>query len=227
MIGSMPRLAAVVFDFDGVVLDSETPEYESHRRIYEQSGATLTVDEWCDAVGVWTDAHEDRRFATLCERSARAPSRAVYYAERHRIFESLVPAEPMHGIRDLLHALERADVRRAIASTAPADWVLPAADRIDVRSLFEVVVTGDVVARRKPAPDVYLEAARRLGVAPIDAVAIEDSAPGVTAARAAGMAVVAIPHWLTKRHDLSAADLIVADAGELTVERLQRLIAEC
>ena len=86
-------------------------------------------------------------------------------------------------------------------------------------------MTGDEVAQRKPAPDVYLEAARRLGVDPARSVAIEDSAPGIAAARAAGMKVIAIPHWLTERHDLSAADLTVAHAGEVTIERLTSLYA--
>ena len=81
------------------------------------------------------------------------------------------------------------------------------------------------MARRKPAPDVYLEAARRLGIDPVRAIAIEDSAPGIAAGRAAGMKTVAIPHWLTERHDLSAADLTVAHAGELTLDRLAGLVS--
>jgi len=71
---------------------------------------------------------------------------------------------------------------------------------------------------------VYLEAARRLGVDPTRSIAVEDSGPGITAARAAGMKTVAIPHWLTERHDLSAADLRVAHAGELTPARLATLL---
>jgi HAD superfamily hydrolase (TIGR01509 family) len=217
-------LAAVIFDFDGIILDSETPEYESHRRIYERCGAALTVDEWCDAIGIWTEGHGERRFATLCERSPNAPSRDEYHAERKRIFEALVPREPMRGIRDLLLALADAGIPAAIASTAPASWVMPSAERIGIRPLFRTVVTSDDVPRRKPAPDVYLEAARRLGADPARAVAIEDSGPGVTSARAAGMKTVAIPHWLTEGHDLSGADLRVEHAGELTVERLARLL---
>jgi len=221
----MPLLRAVVFDFDGIVLDSETPEYESHRRIYERCGASLTVEEWCDAVGVWNEHHPELRFAALRERSPRAPDRDAYHAERHRIFDELIPAAPMRGIHDLLVALDAEGIPAAIASTSPAGWVRPSVERIGLGAMFRVIVTGDEVARRKPAPDVYVEAARRLGVEPADAAAIEDSSPGVAAARAAGMRVVAIPHGLTRRHDLSAADLSVAHAGELTVERLRALMA--
>jgi len=217
-------IEAVIFDFDGVILDSETPEYESHRRIYERCGAALTVGEWCDAIGIWTEGHDDRRFATLCERSSSAPSRDAYHAERRRIFDALVPREPMRGIRDLLLALADAGIPAAIASTAPARWVVPAAERIGIGRFFRTVVTSDDVPRRKPAPDVYLEAARRLGAEPARVVAIEDSGPGVTSARAAGMKTVAIPHWLTEGHDLSGADLRVGHAGELTLERLAGLL---
>ena len=215
--------AAVVFDFDGVVLDSETPEFESHRRIYERCGVTLTVDEWCGVIGTWSEGHDEQWFRRLCAQSSGAPGREAYFAERRQIFEAIVPAAPMRGVRELLVQLRDAGVAAAIASSAPARWVVGAVDRLGIRPLFDAVVTGDEVARRKPAPDVYLEAARRLGVDPARSVAIEDSEPGITAACAAGMKVIAIPHWLTERHDLSAAHLTVAHAGELTVERLTSL----
>jgi beta-phosphoglucomutase-like phosphatase (HAD superfamily) len=84
-------------------------------------------------------------------------------------------------------------------------------------------VTGDE-AIRKPAPDVYLEALRRLGADASRSVAIEDSGPGIAAARAAGMRAIAIPHWLTERHDLDAADVRVTHAGDLSVDRLVKLV---
>jgi putative hydrolase of the HAD superfamily len=216
--------AAVIFDFDGIVLDSETPEYESHRRIYERCGATLTIDEWCGVIGTWSEGHDERWIMQLAARSASAPSREAYHAERRLTFEEIVPREPMRGIRDLLGRLADARIPVAIASSAPARWVGPAVESIGLTQAFRAIVTGDTVTNRKPAPDVYLEAARRLGADPEKSIAIEDSEPGIAAARAAGMAVIAIPHWLTAAHDLSGADLTVAHAGELTVERLEALL---
>jgi len=218
-------LAAVIFDFDGVILDSETPEFESHRRIYERCGAALTVEEWCDQVGIYTEGEEKRWFLRLCERVNQAPAtHEEYDAERRRNFLELVPSEPRRGIRELLEALREAGVPTAIASSGPARWVVPAAERIGMTPLFRTIVSGDDVARGKPAPDVYLEAARRLGADPAKSVAIEDSGPGLASARAAGLKTVAIPHWLTERHELSGADLRVAHAGELTVARLATLV---
>ena len=215
--------AAVIFDFDGIVLDSETPEYESHRRIYERCGVTLTVDEWCGVIGTWSENHDEQWFKRLAAQAAGAPGRDAYFAERKRIFEEVVPAAPMRGVLELLTTLNEAGIPIAIASSAPARWVVGAVERLGIRPMFGAVVTGDEVERRKPAPDVYLEAARRLGVDPMRSIAIEDSGPGITAALAAGMKTVAIPHWLTERHDLTGAHLHVTHAGELTLDRLAAL----
>jgi len=217
-------LAAVIFDFDGVILDSETAAFESHRRVYERCGAALTVDEWCDQIGVYSEDEELRWFRELCSRSTRPPTQAEFEAEERRLFHELAPSEPMRGIRDLLNALADAGVPTAIASTSPLRWVASATERLGLTSRFRTIVSGDDVRRRKPAPDVYLEAARRLGADPSRSVAIEDSAPGIASARAAGMKTVAIPHWLTERHELGAADLRVQHAGELTVARLATLL---
>lgn len=217
--------AAVIFDFDGVVLDSETPEFESHRRVYEQYGAELTREEWCGQIGTWSDGLGARWHAVLRQRSSRPLDLATFDIERRRIFQELVPHEPMRGIRELLNALVAAGIPRAIASSGPARWVVPTIERLALTALFDAIVTGDDVSRRKPAPDGYLEAALRLGTDPARSVAVEDSGPGIAAARAAGMRIVAIPHPLTEGHDLSGADLRVAHAGELTIARLATLLA--
>ena len=220
----MSDLAAVVFDFDGVILDSETPEYESHRRIFERCGVDLTTDEWCDQIGTWTAGHDELWFRELCARSATAPDRAAYLAEKRRIFDAVLPPGPMRGIAGLLAVLAGAGIPMAVASSAPVSWVGRAIDGLALRASFRAIVTGDDVAHRKPAPDVYLEAARRLDVDPTRSIAIEDSAPGIAAARAAGMKTIAIPHWLTERHDLDGADLRVAHAGEVTLAALEALL---
>ena len=222
----MPTLSAVVFDFDGVIFDSETPEYEAHRRMFERCGLSLGPDEWCDQIGLWADDQDERWFARL--RAARGGPATLedFRAEKRRLFTELVPRTPMPGILELLGALEHRGVPVAIASTSPARWVVSAAASLRLVERFQTIVTADDVRRRKPAPDVYLEAARRLGVPPGRTVALEDSAPGIAAARAAGMKTIAIPHWLTERHDLSAADLCVRQAGEVTVPVLERLVGE-
>jgi HAD superfamily hydrolase (TIGR01509 family) len=224
MIPSVPRtLAAVVLDFDGVILDSEMPEYESNRRIFERCGAALTVDDWCGQIGVWTGDYAQRWHSRLSGLTGQAPTFDEYEIEKRRIFAELLPSGPMSGISELLDLLNDAGVPVAIASSSPSRWVVPAVTRLGIAARVRAIVTADDVTRRKPEPDVYLEALRRLGVAAARSVAIEDSAPGVTAAVAAGLWTVAIPHRLTATHDLRRAHLQVSSAKALTLELLDHL----
>lgn len=221
----MAALEAVIFDFDGVILDSETAEFESHRLVYDRYGVPLSPDEWCDYIGIWSEDHEQSWCDRLNVRSGAGVTYEAFKAEQRRLFREVLAGAPMRGIRELLDALALAAIPTAVASTSSAEWVVPSVARLGLRDRFRTIVTADDVARRKPAPDVYLEAARRLGVDPRWSVAIEDSGPGVAAATAAGMKTVAIPHWLTERHDLARATLRVASAAELTIDALERLIA--
>ncbi len=220
----MPLPDAVIFDFDGVMLDSETPEYESHRLVFEEHGLALTVDDWCDQIGVDVEQQPERWSRRLRAHAPHAPDHQAFRAEIRRRFRDLVPREPMAGIAGLVQMLGLAGVPCAIASNSPATWVVPAATSIGMATFMRTVVTIDDVPRGKPAPDVYAEAARRLGAVPGRSVAIEDSAPGLASARAAGLRTIAVPHWLTERHDLDAADVRVTTAHEITLDLLRMLI---
>ncbi len=219
------RLAAVVLDFDGVILDSETAEFESHRLVFERFGVTLRPEEWRGQIGVFEEGQRGRWHARLKTRGAGVPPLDQFEEEVRQRFRELLPASPMAGILDMLHALEHARIPVAIASASPASWVVPAASRIGIAQRVRTIVSADDVGRRKPEPDVYVEALRRLDVEPGRSVAIEDSSPGIAAARAAGLKTVAIPHWLTEAHDLSGAHLRVASAGDLSLSVLEALLA--
>src|SRR5262245_21481043 len=222
----MATLEAVIFDFDGVILDSESAEYESHRRVYDRFGVPLTPEEWCHNIGIWSEDHEQSWCDRLNARGGAGLTYEAFKAEQRRLFREVLAREPMPGIRELLDALAIAGVPTAVASTSSTEWVVPSVERLGLHDRFRTIVTANDVARRKPAPDVYLEAARRLGAAPRRSVAIEDSGPGITAATAAGMKAIAIPHWLTERHDLARAALRVGSAAELTIEALERLACQ-
>jgi HAD superfamily hydrolase (TIGR01509 family) len=217
----MTRPFGVIFDFDGVVLDSETPEYEAHRQLFRVYGVDLTVEDWCSTIGT-CDA--PRRWFDRLVAAAPDLDFDTFLAEKRRLFRESVRMEPVRGIDVLLTALEAEGIPTAIASNATGGWVQRAVNEMGVTGRFHAIVTADDVERPKPAPDVYLEAARLIAARPSRCVAIEDSVTGVSAARAAGMRVVAIPHWLTRQHDLSAADLVVEHAGDLSVGVLRSLV---
>jgi HAD superfamily hydrolase (TIGR01509 family) len=213
---------AVVFDFDGTILDSETAEYQSHRQLFVDHGLELSEDEWATGVGLLKpDTHW---FDRLCARCAEPPTFGRFREVTRIYFRECVPAEPMPGIGALLGALVAAGVPRAVASAAPAEWVVAGLDGLHLTSTFSAIVTGDQVQNLKPAPDVYLEVARRLGMAPDRCVAIEDSGPGIASAHAAGMKTIAIPHPLSRAHDFSGADLQVVSASDLDLETLRALL---
>jgi len=212
---------AVIFDFDGLIVDSETPEFEAHRQIFAEHGVTLTAEEWLQEVGSYSP---DRNwFERLGHRIGRPLDHVALREDKRRRFWEVVIMEPMPGIRRLLHELAAAGVPLGLATSSEASWINRATEILDVTHYFRAIVTGNDVTRRKPHPEPYLLAASRLGVPPVHCVAIEDSEHGLAAARAAGMKTVVIPNWLTEMQDLSAAHLRVRSAEQLQVEILARL----
>jgi HAD superfamily hydrolase (TIGR01509 family) len=214
---------AVIFDFDGTILDSETAEFHSHHRYFAEHQVDLTEEEWCRGIGIVQPA--THWWEWLCARTSVPPTYERFREATRAYFTEHVRMEPMPGITALVDGLVAAQVPRAVASAASARWVMRALEDLGLSSSFDAVVTGDQVARPKPAPDVYVEAARRLGIAPERAVALEDSGPGLAAARAAGMRTVVIPHRLNLgTHDFEGADLRVSSAADLTLEQLRELV---
>jgi HAD superfamily hydrolase (TIGR01509 family) len=212
---------AVVFDFDGLIVDSETPEFEAHRQIFAEHGVELTAEEWRGEVGIWSATRD--WFNRLGEIIGRPVDTVALREEKRRRFWQVIKMEPLPGVRALLDELLAAGVPLALASSSEAWWIQRAAAQLDVTRYFRAIVTGDDVTHRKPHPEAYQLAARRLDMAPERCVAIEDSQHGLAAAKAAGMKAVAIPNWLTAAHDLDAADLRVTDATELNAGVLARL----
>jgi HAD superfamily hydrolase (TIGR01509 family) len=212
---------AVIFDFDGTILDSETAEFQSHQRLFAEWRTTLSEDEWCEGVGILKP--ETHWFDRLCQRAPDPPDFERFQELTRQYFREHLSTEPMPGVSALLGALITAGIPRAIASGAPLDWVRRGLKGVGLATSFDTIVTSDQVPRGKPAPDVYLEAARRMGVEPARCVAVEDSGPGLASARAAGMRTVVIPHALTRLHDLSGADLRVRSAADLSLETLRNL----
>jgi HAD superfamily hydrolase (TIGR01509 family) len=217
-------LRAVVFDMDGLLIDTEWPDFQSWQEAFRECGSDLSLEEWVGFVGLWGMP------ATMTDRLSNLQRAgwdlAVLKARRRERYHCLVreAMHPLPGVQELIAELATCDIGRAVASTSDREWVTFVLDGLELRSWINVVVTGEEVGARKPAPDVYLRAAEQLGVSPGECLALEDSAVGVQAAQAAGMRCVAVPNRLTRHHDLTAADAQVPSLEEVSVKWLAALL---
>jgi putative hydrolase of the HAD superfamily len=222
------ELAALIFDFDGLILDTETCTFEATAAIFAEHGETLDLAWWHSTIGTADHAHWSE---ILAERLGRPVDRAALVAQREehrlRVIRTLAPCA---GVVELLDAALAAGIPNAVASSSGLDWVGGHLDRLGLRARFAAVVTRDDVSgngsRTKPAPDLFLLAAERLGVEPALCVAFEDSPNGVAAARAAGMAVVGVPGPMTTALDMSAADVVAPSLAGIDLAGIRTLLGQ-
>ncbi|HEY3955738.1 MAG TPA: HAD-IA family hydrolase [Streptosporangiaceae bacterium] len=213
--GSWP--AAVVFDFDGLLMDTESTSFESWRHEWEQWGLALDPATFFAEHG--GDITE-QRYAELAAAVGLAFDKDLSHSRRIAYRDGLhAGLDLLPGMRDWLREAGQAGTRLAIASSSPRRWVTGHLGRVGARPEFEVLACGDEVAAAKPAPDVYLLALDRLGLAGAEAVAVEDSAHGVAAAKTAGMRCIAIPNRFSPASRFAAADLVLDSAGQVSLSQ--------
>jgi HAD superfamily hydrolase (TIGR01509 family) len=207
---------ALIFDFDGLLMDTETTLLQSWRWEWRQHGLEL------DPAGFFADHGGDaneERYAALAAAFGpsydRASSHARRMAYRRRLNEALKPAP---GIAGWLERARGLGLRLAVASSSRLAHVGPMLDRAGLVKFFEVLATGDEVAAHKPDPAVYRLALDRLGLPAAEAVAFEDTAHGVTAARAAGLRCVAVPNPHADRGRFAHADVVLGSAADVPLD---------
>ena len=218
----MSDLHAVVFDFDGLVIDTEWCEFATVAGIFAEHGVELSIELWRTFIGTTDHPH----WADILEESVGHAVDRAELVPRRRLanWDCARGLEPLPGVIELMDALVADGVPIAVASSSPADWVVAHLDERGLLDRMVAVCSGDEVHRTKPDPALYLLAVERLGVAPGRTVAVEDSVHGVAAARAAGLRSVAVPSSLTSGMDFSAADLVVDSCVELDPRRLAGLV---
>jgi HAD superfamily hydrolase (TIGR01509 family) len=204
------RIDAVVFDNDGLLLDTEEAWTRAETDLFERHGSTFTIEHKRDLIGT-SPAVSAAKLEVILDMPGQGPA---LVEELHDLVmeETLAGVPPRPGALELVAAVRAAGLPVGVASNSArpfVDRVLSVAGLRDGH--FDVVVTADDVEHPKPAPDLYLAACAALGAAPEHSAALEDSATGVAAARAAGMYVVAVPYF---------PDLPI-DGASLTVESLE------
>jgi HAD superfamily hydrolase (TIGR01509 family) len=215
-------IRALVFDFDGLILDTETSVYEAWRIVYEEHDQVLPKDRWLTRIG--TDGSGFDPLAELCERVGEALDAEKIRSRRMAFHRAhIAKLDQMPGVRACLEYARAKSINTAIASSSPNNWVSGHIERLGLAHFFDEVVTAEHVEAAKPAPDLYLRATELLGVDPGDAIALEDSPNGVESAKAAGLFCVAVPGPMTRTLSFHAADAILASldarpAGEWIAE---------
>ncbi len=212
-------LQAIVFDFDGTILETEGPDYQSWLEIFDAHGGELPLDVWIQCVGGAPTGFDP--FAMLQAQTGVALDRSsVHQARRRRVVELIEQHPPMPGIQAIIAAAQEAGIGLAVASSSPSTWVEGNLRRLGLRHHFQTVHTADDVERVKPDPTLYRLAAASLGALPEHTLAIEDSRTGMLAAKGAGLRCVVVPNSITQFSDFSQADLRLASLADLTPHEL-------
>lgn len=197
--------AAVLYDFDGTIVDTETPIFEIWREIFRAHGQTLELDAWALTLGTHgTFDPFEHLEAAVGGPVAREP---LVAGLRRRVHRRLATEPLRPGIPEILAEARDLRLKTAVASSSTGEWIERWIRHHRIAGAFDRVLSREHVTRYKPEPDVFLAAAAELGVAPADCLVIEDTPNGVLAARRAGMWCVAVPNELTRRLEFPPADL--------------------
>lgn len=204
--------AAVVLDFDGLILDTESPIFEEWRLAFRARGHDLGLDVWQHALG--THGAYDP-CAHLTELTGEVFDQEALRQEVRARNLARCQAQPLlPGVRERLLEARAAGLGTAVASSSSSPWVEGWLERHGLRGLLDAVCARDHVEKVKPAPDLFLLAASRLDVAPERCVAFEDSPNGIRAARAAGMRCVAVPNPVTCTLPMEGAHLVLPSLAD-------------
>lgn len=218
-------IQAFIFDMDGVIIDSEPLHFDVDRKTMAYYGHTVTQEDLERYVGMTNP----EQWAIIREEYGIGPTaeEILAYQTDLKLEElRLAELEPIEGIRELLDELKKGGIPRAIASSSSPVFIEAVLAKFGLRGEFAVVASGEEVPKGKPAPDVYLRAAERLGVDPARCVVLEDSKHGIAAAKAAGMHCIGYVNPNSGNQDLSRADLIVGSVGDIRLNDLMKVEGE-
>lgn len=216
------RIKALIFDFDGLILDTETPDYQVWQSIYREHGFELPQDEWGKIIGGWGVSNFDaaEHLSLLTQGRWDAVSLRARHSSEN---QALIHAQPLlPGVRETIREAKRLGLKLAIASSSPHSWVDTHAKRLGIFNHFDAVICEDEVGigRTKPNPDLFLLALKQLQVQKNEAVVFEDSPNGVKAANQAGIFVVAVPNPVTSLLKIEGANLTVGSLANLSLPEL-------
>jgi HAD superfamily hydrolase (TIGR01509 family) len=210
---------ALIFDFDGLIIDTEWAAFQAWSAIYQEHGQELPLELWVLCVGSGYGlfdpvAHLSRLTGVSLDRQA------LLQDKEQRKKKQAALLGPMPGVLDRIREAQFLGLHLGLATSSLAVSVLDHAERLGVLGAFRTVVTADLVTNIKPHPELYQLCAKNLGVSPAECIVLEDSLNGVKAAKAAGMTCIAVPNRVTAGLDFSLADLVVESLAHVNLGRV-------
>jgi HAD superfamily hydrolase (TIGR01509 family) len=210
-------IKGLIFDFDGLILDTELPEYDTWQQVFLEYGLSLPIEEWAKALGASYAAFDPALY--LMQQTGQK----LDYAELHRVhnemsLEIINQSPALPGVNQIILRARQLGLSLAIASSSPSDWVLTHLERLGLTLKFDCILTADDVERVKPAPDLFLLALSRLKLQPDEAIVFEDSPNGITAGNAAGIFTIGVPNAISSLLDTNHASLRISSLDAITLD---------
>jgi len=217
-------LKALIFDFDGLILDTETPDLHAWQEVYTQHGQVISLQTWGQIVGGTGSSvfNPASHLEDLLGHPIDIP--AIKQLARQLSDAAILQQPILPGAIDLLETAKNKPYRLAIASSSPHDWVDNHLKRLGLFDYFEAILCGDDVVRTKPDPGLYLAALRALNVQAGEAVVFEDSPNGILAANRAGIFSVAVPNPLTAQLGVDHARLVLGSLEDVSLVDLENYL---
>ncbi len=216
-------IKALVFDFDGLILETEQPLYQSWLELYQANGLEFPLEQWVLNIGTADEPFDPH--AALESLPGWSVEKNHELSRRlQRELELIETQPPRPGVLDYLKDARRLGLKVGLASSSSCKWVMGHLERLGLLGYFDCVQARDDVSRTKPDPELFVSALEVLEVQPQEAIAFEDSPNGILAARRAGLHCVAVPSALTRSLDTSLADLVVNSLADMHLEELLREI---
>ncbi len=216
-------IRALIFDFDGLILETEGPSYQSWEALYHSYGLSLPFSTWSTIIGTTQGA-----FNPLLELQKQVKDKVDWEAveaQRMAHEQELNEAQPiLPGVQQYLRDARRLGLKIGLASSSSRKWVMGHLTRLGLDSYFDCVRTLDDVQHVKPYPELYLSVLQGLGVQADEAIALEDSPNGIRSAKSAGIYCVAVPNRLTSQLSLDQADLQLGTLSDMPLEQLLKKV---
>ncbi len=217
----MRELLGLIFDFDGLIVDTETARFYAWKEVIESEGVPLPLSVWHENIGLPSEAFDPLEY--LKERAQGPLDLDSVRKRKNEVFWSRMERETLRpGVQAYLKEARRRGVKLAICSSSPRRWIERNLPMWGIDGLFDAVVTGSDVEKIKPDPELYLKVLELLRLSPETCIAFEDSPKGVLAAKAAGLFCVAVPNSITAKTDLAGADLKLSSLEAMPLEELER-----